>query len=35
MPNISLYDLVTPDLEQDVTVSTVDMMLKISYQAGF
>src|SRR4051812_19004537 len=32
MANISLFDLITPDQEQDVAVSTVDMMLKISYQ---
>jgi signal transduction histidine kinase/DICT domain-containing protein len=32
MADISLYDLVTPDQEQDAFVNTVDMMLKISYQ---
>ncbi len=32
MADISLFDLVTPDQEQDAFVNTVDMMLKISYQ---
>ena len=32
MTDISLFDLVTPDQEQDAFVNTVDMMLKISYQ---
>ena len=32
MADISLFELVTPDQDQDAFVNTVDMMLKISYQ---